>query len=342
LPRFQNQNLTGTVTTNGALAIAIWDFWEDAGLQYNTNFYDYIRYRHIRAFPYDPYLSDWFKEVFKQGFYEDDLSRSMPFSIEFLEQIFLDVPVYIAWWSGGAPGLALPYLERGDIFIGITGSDAARRLEFVFLAFHEMAHALGLGESLADLFAEEFLGLPYATAESGLNNVSSVLGGAVISSNQIRGRFYYSSTFDRVLLRKLEAQGRADEFWFAAFHSNAEYARLWDRYMSEYMTFNEMQNARAVSRTMFHNPNPRLSNEFREMFGFGINEVERGLLIYWHIMMDENLDEERVAAKARFNELIAQLSYFATTQRLNPAQAVLDHFISNHHFRQHFHHGGIS
>jgi len=93
---------------------------------------------------------------------------------------------------------------------------------FTFVAIHELGHALGLGETLADLFAEEF----------------------TVRSISIRPdeNLAYNSTFDRTLLNLVGPH----LFWDAAFRSNTAYGTLWDAHFSHFLTHNEIQIVRGI------------------------------------------------------------------------------------------------
>jgi len=347
-PQFQNHNQPRAASTSGILATRLSDLWSYPEIRGIMEFYQGIRQHRLDwIYPSDPVTSDLFKDIFRQGFEEDRLSQIMPFNLEFLEQILLDVHVYLARPHGGQPdgGLVWHNHGRSDMFISIGGTHR----DFAFLGLHEMAHALGLGESLADLFAEEFMGLPYSVRSLNNRNISSVFGGVRVFSQV--GGLYYNSNFDRALLRILEQQGRADVFWSAIFHSNEEYAKLWGQYMQGYIAFDDLQTVRAVYavlRPVFDRNCPQLNADFQEQTGTSVLDMSAQLMDNWSIITgvgradgdfsEQYIDEQREAAKAAFAKLLQQFIEFANSNDIEPRPAVLDNAIFGHHFRHYANH----
>lgn len=339
-PEFRNHDTTTAPTnTDGALANALWDarFYVPF-FQLRDVYQEPRRTLQGLVYPRQPHFHNRFMSYFLQGFYDDSLSQLMPFSFEFVEYIMQDVNVYFATRESTDQnqGHVRPNLGGVEVFISTTGNNTS---DFVFLSLHEIGHVFGLGESLSYLFAEEFLGLSNGVYDGVIRNFSPVLLPPYpITAPSFAWDMmmvYRSSTFDRALLRKLEAQNRADEFWYAAFHSNAEYARLWDRYMSEHMTFWEMQTLRSVDYVLLRHSNPHLIESFYSYTGNNQRRVTRQMLENWHTLMDTALDceETRAQATQQFHEFVTQINSFAQSNNIRPMPAVFDFFLRQHHFR---------
>lgn len=195
---------------------------------------------------------------------------------------------------------------------------------FVFVTLHELGHALGLGESLADLFAESVMGMDGPVREYTRFEMLDV---AVMDSN-----LAYDSTFDRSLLRRLERQGRGGEFWEAAFHSEARYQELWDSEFGEYVSSFELQTARAVFYMSMSDDSisGSVSGPFLEYSG-GITLDFAGILLLrdWRAFAEEGNQD----ALNRAIWLIGIFNEFAYTRNIEPQPNVLDFVIASHIFR---------
>ena len=338
-----------STTTNGELAEAMLQFHLYLFRAALDEVYQGARFT-IRGlvYPYDPHLSDTFKDHFLQGFYEDDLRHVMPFSYEFLQHLLQDIHAYFAQRYEGQRywGLARANLLHTDIFVSIEMNIN----HFVYIAIHEMAHAFGLGESLAGLFTEEFMGLHSSIQEPLFQQ--SILDLPPTFIGQWQGGLYYNSTFDRTLLRKLEAVNRADEFWLAAFYSNLAYAQLWDEHMRHHATFDELQAIRGVYAAMWNawdGHNPAMEDKFYAYTGLSRYHATRQIIHNWRIITGEHsslnawidIEDEMIINNAteRFRELVDQFNSFAQIQGIRPKPAVLDRTIRRHHFRYEVNYG---
>jgi len=328
---WRNPNPTNA-TTCGALANTISEAYRYVRTNGTLMPYQGLQLmEHGWAYPYDPHLSDVFIQKFLAGFSADSMSQVLPFSTQFLEHTLENTFMYFAFppTAYRFHGRAYTSETRSYVFVGTANASA-----FLNLALHEIGHDLGLGESLTGLFAEEFLGLEHSVQDPASQQT-------ILNTHQggsWPGGLYYNSTFDRKLLRKLEAEGRAYEFWYAAFHSNAAYAQLWNRYMSEYMTFRQMQSARALYAVLI-NPfgvaDRALQDEFREYAGIQIHWVISQIITDWRIIADTNRgnDEARNTALLRLAENMHIVDEFARIQNIPPRQAVMDGILNIHRLR---------
>ncbi|MCL2015455.1 MAG: hypothetical protein FWG68_04330 [Defluviitaleaceae bacterium] len=195
---------------------------------------------------------------------------------------------------------------------------------FVFTTIHEIGHAFGLGESLADLFTETIMGLD-STIRGVWGERLAALG--VFSGD---GGFVYNSTLDRELFRRLQLQGRASEFWDAAFHSNFAYSQLWDSVFAEYVTASDLEIARGLYfAAMNQNQPSALANNFAQFSG-GITLAFAGELLIddWNtITLGQDIDGR---ALSRFQWLMQTLTEFAAEQQTEIQPHVLDTVIVSH------------
>ncbi|MCL2401980.1 MAG: copper amine oxidase N-terminal domain-containing protein [Oscillospiraceae bacterium] len=207
--------------------------------------------------------------------------------------------------------------------------------EFAFVLLHEKYHAMGLCEGLTDLAAEEAMGIPSSVREIyGMQRLDSNLPTPGL------GGFWYNSTPFRTLLRAMEADGRGNEFWAAAFHSNDRFARLWEDEIGHIISWEDFSLFRAISRERFWG-DPALERAFQNQIGISIAQAEEKFLDTWRIIHHESEqggqrtgqpNAQHVAQAQRdLNELTAQVTAFAKIQRLYPAIAVVDIEIRNHH-----------
>ncbi|MCL1987733.1 MAG: hypothetical protein FWG64_07165 [Firmicutes bacterium] len=198
---------------------------------------------------------------------------------------------------------------------------------FVFTTIHEIGHAFGLGESLADLFTESVMGMS-ETIRGVFGEQLAALG--VFSGD---GGFVYNSTLDRELLRRLQMQGRAAEFWDAAFHSNLAYSQLWDSVFEEYVTASDLEIARGLYfAAMNQTPPSALANGF-EQFSGGITLAFAGELLIedWNTFTTGQDTDGR--ALSRFQWTIQTLTEFADLQQTEIQPHVSDSVIVSHLIR---------
>ena len=221
--------------------------------------------------------------------------------------------------------------------IEIEGSlaelDALLEEQFVFVTLHEIAHAFGLGESLADLFAEVLMRRDASAFEIEMyegfpNSNYTPLG-------EFRGdlRFIYDSTFDRSLLSYIQAQGREHEFWEAAFHSNSKYGELWDEAFGEYISALELQLARGVYNAAIaetrSDRRPRIAPQFEELSnGIYIPFAAHMLMYNWHNILYGEDDDGSYFYKFRW--LVEIFNEVASTHDIEIQPMVLDFVIESH------------
>ena len=198
---------------------------------------------------------------------------------------------------------------------------------FVFTTLHELGHALGLGESLADLFAETALGMNHSIrGEGAMEHPYLWMFGEV-------GGLAYDSTFDRTLLTRLGRENRGNEFWEAAFHSEALYTELWDSVFGEYLSAEDLSIARGAYYAAIVGEltgQPALAQQFNQLSG-GVSLTTAGRLLArdWHTFANDG--QYDVLHRVRW--LVGVFTELAYNNYLDPQPNVLDEVIVNHALR---------
>ena len=239
----------------------------------------------------------------------------------------------------------------------LVGMQEIAEFTFVYVTIHELGHALGLGESLSELFTMNIMGIDGSMDETitvellriVLNALISSAGGTIDEETQLYfenmvtelfggeggfplndwlGHFPYDTTFDNSLLSRMERQGRAGEFWEAAFHSNARFSEIWDQEFGEYISSADLQTVRSVYFNSLFNSS--LATEF-EAYSGGIDLSFAGRMILrdWRSLVYENDTD----VLPRLQWLIDVFTEFASTRDLMPQPHVLDDVITKHIFR---------
>ena len=308
-PTFRNNNAdSGIVRTNRALYNAISDFRRNYSSRF-PNRQPVIDWEYSPDI--DEELSDMFREVVINAWRDESFAAVMPFNQAWLEEVLRGVNFYFS--IQGRPcsdGRYLSGYDRSTVWISDGGQGRSR---FVHIAIHEIGHALGLGESLTELFSEE------------------------LGSNVRYHQLDYNPTFCRTLLRRMESLGRTDEFWKAAFHSNFAYGRLWNEHMSQYISFENLRYLMALAIMSDAEYNTR-TIERAQATGLTQRVAERYTLRAWNILHGSGTPaaEREIYALG----ILQNLSYnVQTVNRLHSnlpylvPLAVFDFAIENHHSR---------
>ena len=255
-----------------------------------------------------------FAAAFLHGFRNDAFSRTLPFNDAYLAGLLDGVDFYFAtrrnrwYWNGGDyVHVRANYVHRGffDHRRGVVFISATREWSDVFgyrfvfynmfarTAIHEVGHVLGLGESLAHLFEEKFMGL-----ESPLRP----------------GNWERDSSFDRALL----AMAGPDDFWSAAFTSNAAYGNLWDTHFGYIISFADLQTARGLAHQKRLNGN--LPDGYAAVPG-----------LFYQAFASGTMDARRSLYIAQAQLAVSHLNNFIAEHNLNiaPVLSVFDHKIYN-------------
>jgi hypothetical protein len=346
--KFKNYQ-KGNFTSNGQMEQSIRNFWQQHARHVNNNYSGLVQdntgnsvYKNV-----DLRLNDSTRQSISQGFSRD--SVQLPFNRAYIDEILGNIYFYFAQIPESRPtGYSGKYVTAWDksyVFTQVHDTiqyqhdivwiDGIEK-SFTNTLLHELGHAMGLGEPLADLFAEEYLRLNYSVQGPNANDYLPISGS---------GSMAYDSTFDRSLLRQLERQGRGYELWEAAFHSNAKYQQLWDEQFAQYVTSNDLNIARRVYffATSESNLIPGLAAQFQQYAGISIERAGQQLLRDWRIINNETHPEnpnrrsitetQRQKALEDFKGWIAAFKSFANTHNLPPKPQVLDYVIESHVYR---------
>ena len=243
LPQYRNHNRQ-YAPTNLALRNALISFYRSHAPHINNPFPWNWAVKELSD--NDAKLSEEFISTVVQAFRNDTFAQSLPFNYCFVEILLNELDFYFApmrhrwYWNGSDydlyrssyPYSGFFYHQDDFVFIGlIHGWTSQRGYSFTFAdrfaatAIHELGHILGLGESLAHLFEEKFLGIDSATRP---------------------GNWERDTTFDRILLDLVGPE----EFWRAAFTSNTVYGDLWNMHLGHIIDFNDLQLARTLVRAI--------------------------------------------------------------------------------------------
>ena len=210
--RFTNEDAIGDkVRSNGVFNDAISEFFEQNheyfSLVYEATWYQNLSEARNERYPIDEQISDMFRLVLVQSWQDESLSTVMPFTQDWFEEILNGIDFYLTTDAGRGVG--------NHYWTSPTRSEISLTADcvwfFTHTAAHELAHALGVGEALANLFADLLLGVDYVDYLR--------FGGDWIFADPM---------FERTLLTIMENQDRGNDFWAAAFHSEAEMNRIWD------------------------------------------------------------------------------------------------------------------
>lgn len=310
--QFRNENADGSrVRTNHAMLNAINQFWLENE--------DRIQNRYQRVidgrYTINESLSDSLRETLVKAWANESIATVMPFNQAWFEEILSGVEFY--FWRGEAS-------PTGQYRSSPVKSQISLRIDwqnvFVYhLVAHELGHALGLGEALADLFAEELLG-------SCLEEITSFTLGWDGS---------YDHSLDRYLLRTMENQGRGNEFWEAAFHSNSEYGRLWYRYMTNNIIFTDLELVSVLDHAIVNHhlrflannplPTPILTVSRTDVLLNGENINAETQLINGRTMVPMRVIFEALGADVQWDPAFAGGRIIVHMPRSSPFWLVINH-----------------
>jgi hypothetical protein len=192
-------------------------------------------------------ISDQFKEGFFSAWANDRAASVFPFNTEDLEKALENKYFYFA------PGrVNTGYLVPDHIYVSVSNAATGFRR----LVLHEIGHALGLNESLANAFAREFTDL--------LPEYQS---------------WRHKTAFDDLLMDRVGKEA----FWRIVFTSRdpeAAYARLWNESVT-WLPYEDMMRARRVQYALSSfstYDNPRFRTLIRTNFANTVRQDAANLL----------------------------------------------------------------
>ena len=304
-------NGRNSVTANLALSTQIGNFF-DTYLAANT--VSYQAWNRNSGYAVDRNMTAAFRNLVVAGFRQDGLAQAKPFTAAFVEEVVGNVYFYFANRAQGqrCTGRYNPSLGNvSHIWVDTSRNNCSSY--FVRTALHELGHAFGLGETLADLMAETFMGQS--------------------ASRRTQHNLAYNSTFDRILL---ETVGAA-RFWAAAYHSNAAFAALWDETFGSIITHRELEIVRGVSKATILNANT--ASAFQASANMSAEMAATTFFSYLQLLTNNqrgaanNSADVLASAQANLTNLVNTYVTFATRNNIAASHSVLDWVIENHHSR---------
>ena len=245
VPQYRNPNLpslhgeTDDIISNGTLRMFLRIFHDYHAIHQDNRFpvemWTWPFIPRVVLTDRDRELQQIFVNLVVDRWESDNLSLVMPFNTTYLRNVLERTSVYFAhlrfyneypFW-----GFYARNVRQNMNFMVIGVMDPVRWDPWgsahhpIATSIHEIGRALGLEDSLTNLFSESFTA-PRALGE------------------RFQGRWDYDSSFDRVLKNIVGAEA----FWHAAFTSNEAYGRLWDQHLSHIVPFDTLMLARGVMR----------------------------------------------------------------------------------------------
>lgn len=303
--RFVNRNRNANNATNGALANGLREFYNQNLLSNNII---YQGRNAQRRYPINRQQSNAFISTFSRAFRQDSFAQVKPFSPEFLDEVLSNVNFYFARRPEGSSWVGTYGAAQGGRTSYIWVSTGRTDTNFASSAIHEVGHALGLGETLATLKREVFLGW-----ES-----------TVIPSHNLS----YNTAFDRALKNAVGAR----RFWDAAYYSNEAYANLWDSTFGNIIRHYELELVRGFILESMRRP--ALERSFNSSSGTTLQNASS--TIYNDFLTVINTSTAPAARNAAQTRLRGWVDFYVTiaiNNNVAPSHSVLDCVIANHHIR---------
>jgi len=250
-----------------------------------------------------------FRQTLDQGFRQDSFLQAKPFNATFISNVLQAVYFCFAVTPENqlATGFYISTPNSPSSRIWANPNLASSNL-FAHTIIHELGHALGLGETLADLKTEIFFGQN--------------------SSLRPADNLAYSSTFDRMLLSAVGA----NRFWAAAYHSNAAFGALWDEVFADIITHRQLEIVRGVVFAGIFDPS--VESAFKTSANLTL--AQASVLIYEDFV---SLADSTLNTSQRYdtlNHLRGWINFyvsFANQNALAASYSVHDWIIDNHRTR---------
>ena len=308
---FANRNVRNATTANLALSTQIGNFF-DSNLANNNRTYQ--GWTANRGYAVCQTTTVAFRELVVAGFRQDALAQVKPFSATFLDEVLSNVYFYFSNRASDQRCTGRYNPSLGNVsHIWVDTSRNNNNSYFVRTALHEVGHALGLGETLADLMAETFMGQD--------------------ATRRTQHNLAYNSTFDRILLETVGAS----KFWAAAYHSNEAFATLWNETFGNIITHVELEVVRGVS--LATTTNTSTANAFQSSANVSAQMAATSLFSYLQLLMNNergaaNTSSDVLAsAQTNLTNLVNTYVSFAERNNIAASHSVLNWVIESHHAR---------
>jgi len=308
---FTNANVRTNTTANLTLSTQLGNFF-DANLANNTR--NYQGWTANSGYAVCQATTVQFRNIVVAGFAQDGIAQAKPFTSAFVEQVMDNVYFYFTNRADGQRYTGRYNPSLGSVsHIWVDTSRSHNNSYFVRTALHEVGHALGLGETLADLMAETFMSQE--------------------TSRRTQHNLAYNSTFDRILLETVGAT----RFWAAAYYSNAAYATLWNDTFGGIITHAELELVRGVS--LVAGTDTSVAGAFQTSAGVDAQMAATSFFSYLQLLLNNqrgaaNTNSDVLAsAQANLTNLVNSYVSFASRNNIAPSFSVLDWVIESHHTR---------
>jgi len=229
--------------------------------------------------------SGHFKKIFLEELAKDPYMKNLPFTVKQVEQLLNGLTVRIAdiCESENMEGF---YLDKRSLIVLDAQQDCK---EFAKTALHEIAHALGAGEGMANLFAEEFLGITEKSERASYRDP------------------LYNSGFERTLLNRTDPK----TFWKAAFASDQEFGKLWDKHIPE-LCYADLVKLRDADK-------------YRKDIGYKSERLEKyfsEIIIEWVVCMhNPELEEAKKKMQEKVHENLEMIDYLLRDRKTDKDRA---------------------
>ncbi|MCL2564809.1 MAG: stalk domain-containing protein [Defluviitaleaceae bacterium] len=325
-PAFRNDNQQNN-STNFALINAMRNFRikeqrSFPNMDFSNPFRPLVSANEIR-------LSDSFGSAFIEGFQNDSLSQIFPFNAVYLESVFNSID--FALYATGSGGILTTIPGTNRRLVAIAGIPAMEDDNFVFTAIHEVGHAIGLGESLTNLFTELFLDTSPARPGTALY---------IHEGSYMNYWWERNSYFDRPFLDAVGVQ----EFWQAAFTSNEAYLALINRVLDKTPAANFTAEDLMLARRVVYEIQTEAARHIQE-FGYRESRLfnlynpwgESNITIqmldgiprrFYRAFNISTSQTTRSSELILISEIINSLADFGRENNIKPTDAVLDWIIN--------------
>ena len=256
-------------------------------------------------------LKDGLKTVFPQN----RMRNLMRFSDEYFDSVIDQVSIYVARACECHPVGYKGFFSNSDEHVQIVVSTAKEgmgpqdaeyinALNDVMTLLHEVGHRLGLGERLAQYFAEKVMGLE-------------------VTSPIVQK---YNTMYDRELEQRMGER----EFWKMAFSTEAKYEQAWNKYMKDIMPYREFLDVLSVVDML--NGRQFVQNEHDSHPVLQLFPEEENIRMYdirnFHALFQDYTNINgglfKEGLRELFSEYAEKMHTIAETESIDTDRAILD------------------
>ena len=294
-PQFRNEDQsTGLIPSNAVLARTIAEFYR-TNFRYITR--QYVGLQQNQRYNIDSNISNALREAIAVGLRGESFMRNFPVNVSYFESILKNIDFYVVTDPDnilGVDGYASGhYGNRHIVVIILNGSEEEDNAlaRATYITIHELLHSFGFGEPSTVAITHLLMRLDQDSRQHDL--------------------LVYNPSFDLTLIRKLDSEGRADEY-FNSLWSNAGAIALWDREMPG-VSAAKLNRARSIGET-FVMDNREMLQIFESATGYCLFEAGLQMGKDWRMKNGEISDATQAqidAARLRFNYMLDLKNRFA-------------------------------